>query len=278
MFIDITTISTNKIFSLKHIVQWLAAGRWVPSGPLVSSSNKTDPHDITEILLKVALSIIIKTKTYVYWYYHNINEQNIFIKTYCSCHKTTKGSDNLCTTYSNVFSITLCSPTHSIFFLSLYATHSLYIPPLTLCSSTHSIFPLSLYAHPLTPYFPSHSMLTHSLYIPLSPYFPLDEFHATNEPRELSIFLLSWLIKFLVTFVLHPPINLVHRIEWVSIFPSHSMFLHSLYIPPLTICSPTHSMLTHSLYIPLSLYAHSLTLCSRRNIEWEGEYRVSGWA
>jgi hypothetical protein len=32
-------------------------------GPPVSSSNKTDLHDITEILLKVALSIIIKTQT-----------------------------------------------------------------------------------------------------------------------------------------------------------------------------------------------------------------------
>jgi hypothetical protein len=46
-------------------------GQWFSPGPLVSFTNKTDSHDITEILLKVALnttkqtnkqtSIIIKT-------------------------------------------------------------------------------------------------------------------------------------------------------------------------------------------------------------------------
>ena len=38
--------------------QWLATSRWFPPGPPVSSTNKTDHHDITEILLKVALKII----------------------------------------------------------------------------------------------------------------------------------------------------------------------------------------------------------------------------
>ena len=32
----------------------LAAGQWLPGGTLVSSTNKTYCHDITEILLKVA--------------------------------------------------------------------------------------------------------------------------------------------------------------------------------------------------------------------------------
>jgi hypothetical protein len=36
----------------------LAPGRWFSLGPPVSSSNKTDCHDITEILLKVALNTI----------------------------------------------------------------------------------------------------------------------------------------------------------------------------------------------------------------------------
>jgi hypothetical protein len=37
------------------------AGRWFyPSNP-VSSTNKTDRHEITEILLKVALNTIIQT-------------------------------------------------------------------------------------------------------------------------------------------------------------------------------------------------------------------------
>ena len=37
------------------ICQWLATGRWFSPGTLVSSTNKTDCHDITEILLKVVV-------------------------------------------------------------------------------------------------------------------------------------------------------------------------------------------------------------------------------
>jgi hypothetical protein len=40
------------------VCQWLAAGRWLSLGTPVSSINKTDRHDITEILLKVALNTI----------------------------------------------------------------------------------------------------------------------------------------------------------------------------------------------------------------------------
>jgi hypothetical protein len=34
---------------------WLPAGRWFSSGALITSTNKTDRHDITKILLKVVL-------------------------------------------------------------------------------------------------------------------------------------------------------------------------------------------------------------------------------
>jgi hypothetical protein len=37
------------------VCQWLPAGHWSSPGPQVSSTNKTHCHDITEILLKVAL-------------------------------------------------------------------------------------------------------------------------------------------------------------------------------------------------------------------------------
>ena len=37
------------------VCQWLAAGRWFSPGTQVSSTNKTDCHNLTEILLKVAL-------------------------------------------------------------------------------------------------------------------------------------------------------------------------------------------------------------------------------
>ena len=40
------------------VCQWLAAGRWFSLGTPVSSTNKTDRNDITEILLKVALNTI----------------------------------------------------------------------------------------------------------------------------------------------------------------------------------------------------------------------------
>ena len=40
------------------VCQWLAAGRLFSTGTPVSSTNKTDRHDITEILLKVVLNTI----------------------------------------------------------------------------------------------------------------------------------------------------------------------------------------------------------------------------
>jgi hypothetical protein len=42
----------------EKVVQWLAAGRWFSPGTPSFSPNKTDRHDITEILLKVALNAI----------------------------------------------------------------------------------------------------------------------------------------------------------------------------------------------------------------------------
>ena len=47
-----------------NVCQWFTAGRWFSSGTSVSSTNKTDFHDITEILLKVALHTINLTPTY----------------------------------------------------------------------------------------------------------------------------------------------------------------------------------------------------------------------
>jgi hypothetical protein len=44
-----------------NVSQWLAAGRWLSPGNPVSSTNKTDRFDITEILLKVALNTMTLT-------------------------------------------------------------------------------------------------------------------------------------------------------------------------------------------------------------------------
>ena len=45
-----------------EVCQWLADSRWFSLGTLVSSTNKTDRHDIFEILLKVALNTKITMK------------------------------------------------------------------------------------------------------------------------------------------------------------------------------------------------------------------------
>ena len=44
------------------VCQWHATGQWFSPGPPVSSTNKTDCHDITEILFKVTLNTIKQTK------------------------------------------------------------------------------------------------------------------------------------------------------------------------------------------------------------------------
>ena len=45
---------------------WLVADRWFSSGSPVSSTNKTDRHDIAEILSNMALNSIILTLTYTF--------------------------------------------------------------------------------------------------------------------------------------------------------------------------------------------------------------------
>jgi hypothetical protein len=45
-------------YKCDKVCQWLAPGHWFFSGTLVSSTNKTDCHDITEILLKVTLNTL----------------------------------------------------------------------------------------------------------------------------------------------------------------------------------------------------------------------------
>jgi len=59
----------GKDYSIQHyvikFVNDLPTGRWFSPGTLVSSTNKTDRHDIpvNEILLEVALNTIIPTLT-----------------------------------------------------------------------------------------------------------------------------------------------------------------------------------------------------------------------
>jgi hypothetical protein len=53
LIIKIFLILKNLMY---HETQLLATDRWFSQGTLVSSTNKTDCHDITEKLLKAALS------------------------------------------------------------------------------------------------------------------------------------------------------------------------------------------------------------------------------
>jgi hypothetical protein len=49
----------------EKVVQLLATGQWFSPGAPSSSTNRTDRHDITEILLKVALSTIKQTNKHL---------------------------------------------------------------------------------------------------------------------------------------------------------------------------------------------------------------------
>ena len=61
--------------------QWLATGRWFSLNTPASSTNKTDHHEKTEILVKVALNTITLNLISIcskYLYFHSINR--IFLK------------------------------------------------------------------------------------------------------------------------------------------------------------------------------------------------------
>ena len=62
-FINHLTLCSGEVYSIQHYVfcQWLASCRLFSLGTPVSSSKKTDRHDITEILLKVVLNKITIT-------------------------------------------------------------------------------------------------------------------------------------------------------------------------------------------------------------------------
>ena len=80
----------GEVYSIQHHVivikfQWLAAGRRFSPGTPVSSTNKTDSFDITEILLKVALNTINHKPNQKSWM------QNILLN-----KLKLKGKNNLC--------------------------------------------------------------------------------------------------------------------------------------------------------------------------------------
>jgi hypothetical protein len=72
-------VSSNLDQGEVHNIMWLAKGRWFSPGLLVSSTNETDRHDITEILLKVAFNTLKQT----------LKQTNLFPYTlYCDLYYT----------------------------------------------------------------------------------------------------------------------------------------------------------------------------------------------
>ena len=73
----------NPIQHCDSVCQWLVTGQWFSPGTLVSFTNKTDRHDITEILLKVALNTINQSQTFCC--YFCLFCWFIYIITVCTC-------------------------------------------------------------------------------------------------------------------------------------------------------------------------------------------------
>jgi hypothetical protein len=63
------------------VCQWRVAGRWFSPGTPVSSTNKTDRHDIVEILLKVSWPLIMSS--WIVWYFNTFVETSNTIKQNC---------------------------------------------------------------------------------------------------------------------------------------------------------------------------------------------------
>ena len=59
-------ISISNITLCDKVCQWLATGRWFSPGTPVSSTNRTDRHDIAEILLRVAINTIALTNLHIW--------------------------------------------------------------------------------------------------------------------------------------------------------------------------------------------------------------------
>jgi len=69
-----------------QVCQWLAPGRWFSPGTPTSSTNKTHGHDITKILLKVALNTItlIQWITYQIVMMNNVWEEALIMNSFYS--------------------------------------------------------------------------------------------------------------------------------------------------------------------------------------------------
>ena len=90
MHIATNVVSLNPAHGEVYLIQyyvicrWLSACRWFSPGTLVSSTNKTDRHDITEILLKVVLTTITLTHQFLLLVFHLLSVKNLDVKCLCT--------------------------------------------------------------------------------------------------------------------------------------------------------------------------------------------------
>jgi hypothetical protein len=81
------TITTNVVSSnpdqgeVYNICKWLTKSRWFSPGPPISSTHKTNHHDTTEILLKVALKTIQSKNPFWLWLYDNSANSTLLSRT-----------------------------------------------------------------------------------------------------------------------------------------------------------------------------------------------------
>jgi hypothetical protein len=98
------------------VCHWLASGQWFSMGTPVSSTNKTDRHDITEILLKVVLNTMIKnSKKGVACYAYNVS---VYYTLTFTVDKPTRYNWNIVESGVNTITITL----DKLCFVSFYRT------------------------------------------------------------------------------------------------------------------------------------------------------------
>ena len=113
MTIDVVSSNLDQCeeYICDNVCQWLTTGRWFSPFPPVSSTNKTDRNDITEMLLKVALNTIKQTfiscvilinltdEIHVYYFssFSNLQDQYIF------CYVHTNHTRSVYLTYKVVF-------------------------------------------------------------------------------------------------------------------------------------------------------------------------------
>jgi hypothetical protein len=90
---EIESWSERGVQHYVKVCHWHVTSPWFSLGPSISSSNKTDHHEITEILLKVALNTIKQTKhmtRQTRWtknYYHTmIRNRTVYSQTCFSEH------------------------------------------------------------------------------------------------------------------------------------------------------------------------------------------------